>query len=102
MRVLGLSCTSDSEMAGVVEGLVSDLVAKEVERIASMKKLASQDITVLLPHQQSESAARMEKGVDEAANERRETRRELVPLLNQAKDIADIKSRIESIEAKVT
>ena len=44
----------------------------------------------------------MERGVDEVANELRETRRELVPLLNQAKDIADIKSRMERIEAKVT
>ena len=89
-------------MAGVVEGLISDLVAKGVERIASRKKLTSQDLTVLLLHQQSESVARMEKGVDEVANELRETRRELVPLLNQAKDIADIKSRMERIEAKVT
>ena len=38
----------------------------------------------------------------QVANELRETRRELVPLLNQAKDIADIKSRMERIEAKVT
>lgn len=89
-------------MAGVVEGLISDLVAKGVERIASRKKLTSQDLTVLLLHQQSESVARMEKGVDGVANELRETRRELVPLLNQAKDIADIKSRMERIEAKVT
>nr|WP_276977041.1 hypothetical protein [Ferrimicrobium acidiphilum] len=89
-------------MAGVVEGLISDLVAKGVERIASRKKLTSQDLTVLLLHQQSESVARMEKGVDEVANELREMRREVVPLLNQAKDIADIKSRMERIEAKVT
>ena len=87
-------------MAGVAEGLMSDLVAKGVERIASRKKLTSQDLTVLLLHQQSGSLARMEKGVEEIANELREMRREVVPLLNQARDIAEIKSRMERIEAK--
>ncbi|MDG6983789.1 MAG: hypothetical protein JRN28_04490 [Nitrososphaerota archaeon] len=89
-------------MAGVVEGLVSDLVEKGVERIASRKKLTSQDLTVLLLHQQSGSMARMEKGVEEIANELAEMRREIIPLLNQGRDIAEIKSRMERIEAKVT
>jgi hypothetical protein len=84
-----------------VEGLISDLVAKGVERIASRKKLTSLDLTVLLLHQQSESIARMEKGVEGITEELREMRREIVPLFSQAKDIADIKSRMERIEAKV-
>jgi archaellum component FlaC len=89
-------------LAGVVEGLISDLVAKGVEKIASRKNLTSQDLTVLLLHQQSGSMARMEKGVEEIANELRKMRREVVPLLNQAKDIAEIRSRMERIEAKVS
>ena len=100
--MLGLSCRSESELAGAVEGLISDLVAKGVERIASRKKLTSQDLTVLLLHQQSESIARMERGVEGITSELREMRREVVPLLNQAKDIAEIKSRMERIEAKVS
>ena len=85
-----------------MEGLISGLVAKGVERIASRKKLTSQDLTVLLLHQQSESMARMEKGLEGITNELREMRREVVPLLNQARDIAEIKSRMERIEAKVS
>lgn len=100
--MLGLSCRSDLEMEGVVEGVISDLVARGVERIASRKKLTSQDLTVLLLHQQSGSIARMEKGVEGIANELREMRREIVPLLSQARDIAEIKSRMERIEAKVS
>ena len=89
-------------MAGVVEGLVSELVEKGVEKIASRKKLTSQDLTVLLLHQQSGSIARMEKGVEEIAKELGEIRGEIIPLLNQDRDIAEIKSRMERIEAKVT
>ncbi len=81
--------------------MISDLVAKGVERIASRKKLTSLDLTVLLLHQQSESIARMEKGVEGITEELRKMRREIVPLFSQAKDIADIKSRMERIEAKV-
>ncbi|MDG6917734.1 MAG: hypothetical protein JRM85_09100 [Nitrososphaerota archaeon] len=77
------------------------MVAKGVERIASRKKLTSLDLTVLLLHQQSESIARMEKGVEGITEELRKMRREIVPLFSQAKDIADIKSRMERIEAKV-
>ena len=100
--MLGLISGSSPEVAGVVVGLISDLVAKGVEKIASRKKLTSQDLTVLLLHQQSESIARMERGVEGITNELREMRREVVPLLNQAKDIAEIKSRMERIEAKVS
>ena len=85
-----------------MEGMIPDMVAKGVERIASRKKLTSQDLTVLLLHQESESIARMEKGVECIANELREMRREVVPLLSQAKDIVEIKSRMERIEAKVS
>lgn len=88
-------------MVGVVESVISELVTRGVERIASRKKLTSQDLTVLLLHEQSKSISRMEKGVEEIAGELRELRREVVPLLNQARDIAEIKSRVERIEARV-
>jgi hypothetical protein len=89
-------------MAGVAEGVISELVTRGVEKIASRKKLTSQDLTVLLLHEQSRSISRMEKGVEEIAGELREMRRQVIPLLNQAKDIAEIKSRMERIEAKVS
>jgi predicted GTPase len=77
-------------------------VTRGVERVASRKKLTSQDLTVLLLHEQSRSLSKMEKGVEEIAGELRELRREVIPLLNQAKDIAEIKSWMERIEAKVS
>jgi len=45
---------------------------------------------------------RLEKGMEGIVDELREFRREMVPLLNQSKDIADIRAKIERIEAKVT
>jgi len=89
-------------MAGLVESVISELVTRGVEKIASRKKLTSQDLTILLLHEQSKSLSRMEKGVEEIAGELREMRREVIPLLSQAKDIAEIKSRMERIEAKVS
>jgi len=89
-------------MSGIAEGLISDLVAKGVERIASRKTLTSQDLTVLLLHEQSRSISRMEKEMEGIVSELRGLREELVPLLNQARDIADIRARIERIEAKVS
>jgi len=89
-------------MSGIAEGLISDLVAKGVERIASRKTLTSQDLTVLLLHEQSRSMSRMEKEMEGIVSELRGLREELVPLLNQARDIADIRARIERIEAKVS
>lgn len=100
--MLGLSSGREPKTAGVVEGLISDLVAKGVEKIASRKRLTSQDLTVLLLHQQSQSMARMENGMEEIANELREMRKEVAPLLSQAKDIAEIKTRIGRIEAQVS
>lgn len=123
-------------MVEMVEDLVSDLIKKGVEKIASRKSLTSQDLTVLLLHQQSRSIARMEKGMerlesgmggmergmeglregmerlekgmgrlekgmDGIAGELREFRQDVVPLLNQARDIADIRARMERIEAKL-
>lgn len=106
-----------------MEDLVSGLIEKGVERIASRKSLSSQDLTVLLLHQQSRSIARMEKGMerletgmeglqegmsrlergmDGIAAELKGFRQDVVPLLNQAKDIADIKARMERIEAKLS
>lgn len=88
--------------------MVSDLISKGVEKIASRKNLTSQDLTVLLLHEQSRSISRMEKGMegmqkgmDAIVSELRELRQEIVPLLNQARDIADIRARMERIEAKV-
>jgi len=89
-------------MSGIAEGLISDLVAKGVERIASRKTLTSQDLTVLLLHEQSRSMSRMEKEMEGIVRELRALRKEVVPLLNQARDIADIRARIERIEAKVS
>jgi len=89
-------------MSGIAEGLISDLVAKGVERIASRKTLSSQDLTVLLLHEQSRSISRMEKEMEGIVAELRGLREEVVPLLNQARDIADIRARIERIEAKVS
>ncbi len=89
-------------MSGIAEGLISDLIEKGVERIASRKTLSSQDVTVLLLHEQSRSISRMEKEMEGIVGELRGLRTEVVPLLNQARDIADIRARIERIEAKVS
>ena len=82
--------------------MISDLIAKGVDRIASRKTLNSQDLTVLLLHEQSRSISRMEKEMEGIVGELRGLRKEVVPLLNQARDIADIRARIERIESKVS
>jgi hypothetical protein len=82
--------------------LISDLIAKGVDRIASRKTLSSQDLTVLLLHEQSSSISRMEKEMEGIVGELRGLRKEVVPLLNQARDIADIRAKIERIEAKIS
>ena len=89
-------------MSGIAESLMSDLIARGVERIASRKTLTSQDLTVLLLHEQSRSISRMEKEMEGIVGELRGLRNEVVPLLNQAKDIAEIRARMERIEAKVS
>jgi hypothetical protein len=89
-------------VSGVAEALISDLIAKGVDRIASRKTLTSQDLTVLLLHEQSRNISRMEKEMEGIVGELRGLRKEVVPLLNQARDIADIRARIERIEAKVS
>ena len=89
-------------MSGIAEGLMSDLIARGVDRIASRKTLTSQDLTVLLLHEQSRSISRMEKEMEGIVGELRGLRKEVVPLLNQARDIADIRARIERIEAKIS
>ena len=81
--------------------MISDLVAKGAERIASGKKLTSQDLSVPLLYEQSTSISRLGKGMEEMAGELREVRKEAIPLPNQARDIAAIRARIERIEAKV-
>lgn len=134
-------------MEAMAEGVISKLVARGVEKITSRKKITSQDLTVLLLHQQSSSLAkiesgmgslpkiesaigslpriesamgslpRIESGVVDIAGELKELRgefggftkelsefrRELVPLVNMlvnmARDIAEIKSRLERIES---
>ena len=50
-------------MAGIAEGLIAELISKGVERIASRKKLTSEDLTVLLLHEQGRSIARLENGM---------------------------------------
>lgn len=104
-------------MADIVEDVVSGLIEKGVEKIATRKSLTSQDLTVLLLHQQGKSIARLEKGMDGIATElrgfreefrqelrdfREEFRQDLVPLLDQSKDIADIKARVERIEDRLS
>ncbi len=103
-------------MVGVVKDLASEPISKGVEKIASRKNLTSQGLTVLLFHEQSKSMSKMEKGierlekgieklekgVDGIVGELGELRREVVPLLSQARDIADIRARVERIEAKVS
>jgi len=89
-------------LSGIAEALISNLIAKGVDRIASRKTLTSQDLTVLLLHEQSKSISRMEKEMEGIDGELMALRTELVPLLNQGRDIADIRARIERIEAKVS
>ncbi len=118
-------------MADLKEEPVSDRISKGVQRIASKKKLTSQDLTVLLLHRRGISMSRMEKGIehlekgmgkldmgvyrsdkliggiesgmDRIIGEVREVRREVVAvaLLNQGRDIADIRAMMERIEAKL-
>ena len=116
-------------MADIVEDLVSGLIERGVERIASRKNITSQDLTVLLLHQQSKNIARMEKGMerleggveglgrgmqglqdgmtrlekgmDSIVGELKEFRQDIVPLLSQARDIAEIRARMERIEARL-
>ncbi len=88
-------------MAGIAEGLVAGLIQKGVEKIASRKKLTSQDLTVLLLHEQSRSIARLENGMVSIANELKELRKVIVPLLLQTKDIAEIRAEIGELKARV-
>jgi hypothetical protein len=53
-------------------------------------------------NEQSRSISRMEKEMKGIVGELRGLRNEVVPLLNQARDIADTRARIERIEAKVS
>jgi len=66
-------------VSGIAEALISDLIAKGVDRIASRKTLSSQDLTVLLLHEQSKSISRMEKEMEGIVDELRGLRREVVP-----------------------
>ena len=88
-------------MAGIAEGLVASLIQKGVEKIASRKKLTSQDLTVLLLHEQSSSIARLETAMASIANELKELRKQVVPLLLQATDLAEIKAEISELKARV-
>ena len=95
-------------MAGIAEGVVAELISKGVEKIASRKKLSSEDLTVLLLHEQGKSIARLEQGLgrlehgmESIAGELREFRKEMLPLLTQSKDIADIKAEISQLRARI-
>ncbi len=88
-------------MAGIAEGVIGELISKGVERIASRKKLTSEDLTVLLLHEQGRSIARLEKGMQSIAEELRELRKEALPLLTQSKDIAEIKAQLSELRARV-
>jgi hypothetical protein len=95
-------------IAGITEGVISELISKGVEGIASRKKLASEDLTVLLLYEQSRSlsgleqgVAGLEHGVKSIAGELREFRKEMLPLLTQSKDIAEIKAQLSELRARV-
>jgi hypothetical protein len=88
-------------MAGIAEGVIADLISKGVEKIASRKKLTSEDLTVLLLHEQGRSIARLENGMHSIAEELRELRKEALPLLTQSKDIAEIKAQLSELRARV-
>jgi hypothetical protein len=88
-------------MAGIAEGVIAGLISKGVEKIASRKKLTSEDLTVLLLHEQGRSIARLENGMRSIAEELRELRKEALPLLTQSKDIAEIKSQLSELRARV-
>jgi hypothetical protein len=87
-------------LAGIAEGVVADLISRGVERIANRKKLTSQDLTVLLLHEQGKSIARLERGMESIAAELREFRKEMLPLLTQSKDIAEIKVQLSELRAR--
>ncbi len=95
-------------MAGIAEGVVAELISKGVEKIASRKKLTSEDLTVLLLHEQSKSIERLDQGVERLehgmesiAEELRKFRKEMLPLLTQSKDIAEIKAEISQLRARI-
>jgi hypothetical protein len=88
-------------MAGIAEDIVAEVISKGVERIASRKKLTSEDLTVLLLHEQGKSIARLEHGMQSIAGELRELRKEALPLLTQSKDIAEIKAEIGELRARI-
>jgi NurA-like 5'-3' nuclease len=95
-------------MAGIAESVIAELISKGVEKIANRKKLTSEDLTVLLLHEQSRSIARLEHGVgrlehgiESIAEELKEFRKEMLPLLTQSKDIADIRAQLSELRARV-
>jgi hypothetical protein len=88
-------------LAGITEGVVAGLIHKGVEKIASRKNLTCRDLTVLLLHEQSRSIARLENATKSIASELKELRKEIVPLLPQAKDLADIKAEVGELKARV-
>jgi hypothetical protein len=88
-------------MAGIAEGVIAHLISKGVEKIASRKKLTSEDLTVLLLHEQGRSIARLENGMMSIAEELRELRKEALPLLTQSKDIAEIKAQLSELRARI-
>lgn len=81
--------------------MMPDLVAKGVEKAASRRRLTSQNLTVPLLHERSLSISRLEKGVEQIAGELGEQRKEVIPLLNQAREGAEFKSRMEGVEARI-
>ncbi len=88
-------------MAGIAEGLIAELISKGVEKIASRKKLTSEDLTVLLLHEQGRSIARLENGMRSIAGELRELRKEALPLLTQSRDIAEIKAELNELRTRI-
>lgn len=80
---------------------MASLIQKGAWKIASRKKLTSQDLTALLLHEQSRSIARLQTATESIANELKELRKQVVPLLLQAMDLAETKAEISELEAGV-
>jgi hypothetical protein len=64
-------------LARIAERVIAGIIQKGVEKIASRKNLTSQDLTVLVLHEQSRSIARLENATRSMASELKELRKEI-------------------------
>lgn len=76
-------------------------VAEEDRSAARRKNLTSEDLTVLLLHEQSRSIAALGHGIESIAEGLRELKEEALPLLTQSKDIAEIMAELTELRGRV-